>query len=183
MECDYWNWPQTNSWNILLIDVLHETRHVSSESLSLLCKLIRTVRGTNSHAAKTSLLTLIFSVSGVGPPLSGEPYNLTMPGQMLCFLSSTTLSGAPRGPGEVGGSQEDGGDLWAYFCHKAVPQYIPLRMLSAAFVSGMVWMLLSRIPPPVWWRKKEGVPLRPGPSYGAGRTFSRCLRTTRQSSG
>lgn len=179
MECDYWNWLQTNSWNILLIDVLHETRHVSSESLSLLCKLIRTVRGTNSHAAKTSLLTLIFSMSGVGPPLSGEPYNLTMPGQMLCFLSSTALSGAPRGPGEVGGSQEDGGDLWAYFCHKTVPQYIPLRMLSAAFV----WMLLSRIPPPVWWRKKEGVPLRPGPSYGAGRTFSRCLRTTRQSSG
>lgn len=57
--------------------------------------------------------------------LSGELCHLKMPGQTHAFPSSTAPSGVPWDPREVGGSQEEGGDLWAYFRHKAISQYVP----------------------------------------------------------
>lgn len=100
-----------------------------------------------------------------------------MPGQKLSFLSSSAIPGTSWDPGEVGGSQEEGGDLWAYFCHAAVSQDISLRILSAVFFSGIDWGLLSRFLPLVCLEKGDSLLQLSAledlvPSYGEGSTLS-----------
>lgn len=84
-----------------------------------------------------------------------------MPGQTRVFPSRTAQSGAPWDPREMGGSQEEGGDLWAYFRHKAISQYVPEKMFSASFVLTWPSELLARIPPSFCLEKGDSVLQRP----------------------
>lgn len=97
---------------------------------------------------------------------------------LLSFLSTRALSEAPWDPGEVGGSQKEGGELWMYFCHE-VSLYVPLRlrMLLTSCVSGLAWGLFSRFHFSVCLEKADSllqlsVLAELVPSHGDGSTLS-----------